>query len=447
MPEKALKPKPETAATPPDARRQALEVLLAILVKRQPLDEAWAAQQQGIDRMERRDQSFCRLLVLTTLRNKGFIDKTLDGYLPERTKLPERVQMSLRLGFTQLCFLQTPAHAAISTCLDLLEKEKKHIRGVVNAVLRRISIEVKDVGRAEDHWQENIPGWLQDSWEAAYGMEAMQAIAAASLKEPRMDITVADNSNKWVTALAAAPLPNGSLRLAYGADITQLEGYKEGRWWVQDAAAALPVRLAGDVKGKTVYDLCAAPGGKTAQFAFSGATVIAIDRSKARLMRFKENMLRLGLDINVIQSDAAAFLPEQKADIVLLDAPCSATGTLRRHPDLMHVKAQEDVSRLAAVQLQLLRHAARLVKDNGLLIYATCSLQAEEGPEVIKAFLDENGKDWQRQPVQPSELGENPADFTPLISAEGDLRTWPCHWGAVGGMDGFYAARLKRIGS
>lgn len=445
-----MPPNLKSQKTPPaTARGLALGMLLAILHKKQPLDEVWESQAQALANLEKRDQSFCRLLLLTVLRNKGFIEAQLDAFLGARAKLPIQVQLVMLLGVAQLLFLKTPAHAAISTSLELLARERKDLKGVANAVLRKIAGLNTDDSKPEENALQNIPHWLQQSWREAYGDETAKAICAASLQEPALDISVknntADGINNWAQQLKATLLPNGSLRLPHGTDVTQLPGFQEGEWWVQDAASALPVKCLGNVEGKRVFDLCAAPGGKTAQLVAAGAHVIALDRSKKRLQRLAENMRRLHMNVETQCGEALTFTSKEMADAVLLDAPCSATGTLRRHPDLMHVKTADDVTRLAKAQGELLRHAATLVKPGGLLLYAVCSLQPQEGPQLINAFLEEASGQWQRQPLNVAEWGTDAPSFAPFITPEGDLRTLPNHWRDHGGMDGFFAARLKKV--
>jgi 16S rRNA (cytosine967-C5)-methyltransferase len=235
--------------------------------------------------------------------------------------------------------------------------------------------------------------------------------------------------------------PTGSLRRHAGGLVTDLAGYADGAWWIQDAAAALPARLLGDVRGKHVIDLCAAPGGKTAQLAAAGARVAAVEQSKPRLDRLRENLARLKLAAELVAADAAAWRPDAPADAVLLDAPCSATGTIRRHPDLPWRKSAKDVPALAAAQQRLLANAAAMVKPGGRLVYAVCSLQPEEGPAAVARFLDRNTH-FALEPVARNEIAGG-ADF---VSPDGTLRTLPCHWIERGGIDGFYIARLRARG-
>jgi 16S rRNA (cytosine967-C5)-methyltransferase len=387
-----------------------------------------------------RDRGFARLLVATTLRRLGQIDRIVDGCLDK--PLPRRaaaVRQLLRLGICQLLFLGTPPHAAVDTTVDLMTARggEAGFKGLINAILRRVD-------RERAAWLEadpslNTPAWLWESWVAAYGVERARAIAAAHLREPPLDLTPKSDAAAWRDRLSATLLPTGTLRLPLDGPIESLPGFAEGAWWVQDAAAALPARLLGDVAGKRVVDLCAAPGGKTAQLAAAGADVIAVDRSSPRLQRLRANLTRLHLLATTAVADATAWRPEPAADAVLLDAPCSATGTIRRHPDVPWLKRPTDVAKLVALQARLLQAAVAMIRPGGLIVFCTCSLQPEEGPAQIAALL-RDGPPVERLPIRPSEVG----GLDSLIDSNGDLRTLPCHLSEQGGIDGFYAARLRR---
>jgi 16S rRNA (cytosine967-C5)-methyltransferase len=275
---------------------------------------------------------------------------------------------------------------------------------------------------------------------AAYGEATARRIAEAQLAEPPLDLTVQNDPDGWAEKLDATRLPSGTLRLT-GArgDVRKLPGYDEGAWWVQDAAAALPARLLGDVEGQRVFDLCAAPGGKTAQLAAAGAYVMAIDRSEARLRQLEGNLSRLSLAAATVAAEIQDWTPPDTPGKILLDAPCTATGTLRRHPDIAYLKRPEDASAMAELQAALLVAAADMLAPGGTLVYAVCSLEPEEGVERVAALL-QSRNDFERAPVTADKLGV-PAD---AVTADGDLRTLPCHWAEQGGMDGFYAARLRK---
>lgn len=431
----------------PNPRRIAVTILNAVLRQDTPLDEALNAHPD-IARLASRDRAFLRLLAATVLRRQGQIDALIQHCLerPLKAKFAEAEDL-LRLGIAQLLFLDTPPHAAVSTTLALATTPRTAgQKGLINAILRRLDREGRDLVAAQDAARLNTPDWLWRSWKEAYGKETARKIAEASLREPPLDLTLKSKGKDWLqrmhdAELKARLLPGGSLRIEQAGDVRRLPGYERGKWWVQDAAAALPARLLGDVEGLKVIDLCAAPGGKTAQLAAAGAKVTAVDRSAGRLRRLSENLERLNLSVEVVAANATRWQPKKPVDAVLLDAPCSATGTLRRHPDIARLRTTEDVSAVAELQDSLLEAATEMVKPGGLLVYATCSLQPEEGPERIAALLKRRG-DLERVPLRAEELGEGLED---CITTDGDLRSLPCFLSDLGGMDGFYGCRLRRL--
>jgi 16S rRNA (cytosine967-C5)-methyltransferase len=425
------------------ARQVALDLVGAVLRRRRPLDEA-IEDHPAMAELSARDRAFARLLVTTVLRRLGQIDALISQCLS--TPLAARaavVHDILRLGIAQLLFLRTPPHAAVATSVDLA-----HVRGflshkgLVNAVLRRLSLEGPGRLEGQDAARLNTPDWLWQSWSRAYGEERARAIAGAHLREAPLDLTLRIEDGAWCERLQAVQLPTGSLRRAGGGAVNALPGYAEGAWWIQDAAAALPVRLFDGVAGREVVDLCAAPGGKTAQLAKAGARVTAIDRSTRRLERLVGNLRRLDLGVSAMVADGLTWRPEQPVDAVLLDAPCTATGAIRRHPDVLHLKHPEDVARLALVQENLLRAALDMLRPGGTLVYCTCSLEPEEGPLQIEALL-RSGAPVEHRPIAPVEIGAA-ADW---VTPQGDLRTLPCHLAEYDGLDGFYAARLVKLAS
>jgi len=414
-------------------------VLDDVLARNAPLDESLAARVSGA--LEARDRAFARNLAATTLRRLGQIDDLVAAYVAR--PLPAAAHTArniLRLGATQLVFLETPAHAAVNETVALAAgRGAERYRGLVNAVLRRLAAEGKARAAAQDAARLNTPDWLWKSWSAAYGEGTARRIAEAHLAEPPLDFSLRGDTAAWAARLDAEILPTGSLRRRTGGLVSELPGYADGAWWIQDAAAALPARLLGDVAGQRIVDLCAAPGGKTAQLAAAGAKVVAVEQSKPRLVRLRENLARLKLDAELVAADAATWKPQTLANAVLLDAPCSATGTIRRNPDLPWRKAAKVLPALVAAQDRLLANAANMVKSGGRLVYAVCSLQPEEGPAVIARFL-KSPAPFILEPVAPSEI-PGAAEF---IAGDGTLRTLPCHWADKGGLDGFYIARLRR---
>jgi len=425
------------------ARQVALDLIGAVLRRKRPLDDA-IDDNSDMPELSVRDRAFARLLVATVLRRLGQIDALIADCL--NTPLPPRafiVHDVLRLGIAQLLFLRTPPHAAVATSVDIAGARGfiSH-KGLVNAVLRRLSVEGADRVERQDAPRLNTPDWLWRSWNRAYGEDTARAIATAHLREAPLDVTLRDNHDaEWCEKLQATKLPTGTLRRAAGGSVMSLPGYAEGAWWIQDAAAAMPVTLFGDVAGCRVVDLCAAPGGKTAQLLKAGARVTAIDRSVRRLDRLVGNLERLSLSAEAVAADALTWRPEEPVDAVLLDAPCTATGAIRRHPDVPHLKNPDDVARLSVVQENLLRAAVEMLRPGGTLVYCTCSLEPEEGPERVASLL-RSGLPVERKPLDPTESAA-PAEW---IDERGDLRTLPCHLTEYDGVDGFFGARLVKLG-
>ena len=391
--------------------------------------------------MEPRDAGFARAIATETLRRLGQLQALLHAFVP---KMPPQHRSGptleiLLAGACELLFLKVAAHAAINAANELAAADSKavHFKALINAVLRRVSRDGNAVIITQDAAQLNTPDWLWARWCETYGEETARKIAVAHLGMPPLDIGVKANAS---TVPEGEQLPGGMVRLSEPGRIEELPGYADGTWWVQDFAASLPVRLLGDVAGKTVIDLCAAPGGKCAQLAASGAKVIAIERDPTRLQRLRENMARLRLNAELVEADVRDFTPRERAPFVLLDAPCSATGTIRRHPDLPWIKNAADVNTCADAAAELLDAAADMVADNGVLVFAVCSLEPEEGPEQVESFLARR-PDFRREPISPGEI----FGMADLIR-DGDLRSLPCHLREQGGMDGFYAARLRRCG-
>jgi len=419
----------------------ALGLLRTVLRRRQPLDQALEADP-ALARLEGRDRAFARLLVATTLRRLGQIDAVIAACLNQPEPLKAEVQDLLRLGVAQLGFLGTPAHAAVDTTVALTTTPgTRPFRGLINAVLRRAAREAPVLIAGQDAGRLNTPDWLWLAWRQAWGMPRTRALVEAHLEEAPLDLSLKSDPAHWAPLLGGTVLANGTVRRPAGGAVTELPGFAEGAWWVQDAAAALPVRLLGDVRGHKVADLCAAPGGKTAQLVAAGAEVVALDRSAARLTQLRATLARLGFSASVIEADAGQWRPEQPLDAVLLDAPCSATGTIRRHPDLPRLKGPGDVAKLAILQARLLAHALTLVRPGGLVVYCVCSLQPEEGEHQIAALLAQAGGAVVREPVNPAEVG----GWASLINPEGDLRSLPGDLADQGGLDGFYAARLRQL--
>lgn len=437
------------------ARRGAVGLVTAVLRDRTPLNDCFAEGVNGAGRaaalagLDRRDRAFARQIAATTLRRLGQIDAVLGHCLAR--PLPKSAAFIvdvLRTGVAQLLFLQTPAHAAVDSSVRLAETQPGNFKGLINGVLRRIGRESDALTAAYHEPTLNAPDWLRTSWRNAYGDEVTNAIARAHLADPPLDISVKEESSRehWAEHLEASILPTGTLRRRVGGRIEDLPGFAEGAWWVQDVAAALPARvLMSSLRdtGKTrasVLDLCAAPGGKSAQLAAAGFDVTAVDISRTRLSRVRENLDRLGLDANFVAADATAFQPGRTFDGILVDAPCSTTGTLRRRPDVAHLKHPRDLDRFTKLQHRLLNAASGLLAPGGVLVFAVCSLQPEEGESQIERLLQDPKAGLSRLPLIPGDIG----GLAECLSAKGDLRTLPCHLSGEGGMDGFYAARLVK---
>ena len=420
------------------ARAAALAAIQAVFFSERPLTEALDASLARA-KLEPRDAAFTRAIVMMTLRRLGEIDHVIANFL--REPLPVRsgpAELILRIAAAELLFLDVAPHAVVNSAVALADKDHRarHFKGLINAVARRIAGEGKAMLPALDAERLNTPPWAWDNWTATLGEEAARAIAKAHSIEPPLDISVKSDARAWAAKLDAKLLPTGTLRRATGGRIEDLPGYAEGAWWIQDAAAAIPAQLLGDVKGKSVIDLCAAPGGKTAQLAAAGANVIAVDLAFERMKRVMTNLARLNLKAKVEVGDAHTWRPKEPADAVLLDAPCTATGTVRRHPDVLWRKDLSDVMAQAAVQHRLLAAAAEMVKPAGVLIYCVCSLAREEGEDIIETFLGQHPT-FTRVPVTQAE--------SEFATPAGDLRTLPSHWPELGGLDGFYAARLRKM--
>jgi 16S rRNA (cytosine967-C5)-methyltransferase len=415
------------------ARQAAFDLLTAALARKAGLEVA--LETGRFTRLEPQDRGFARALAMATLRHLGPIDRALAAAM-ERAP-PDAVRMILRLGVAQLFYLDTPTYAAVDSSVALAEADQatRGFKALVNAVLRRLSRE----GAPADEPAALAPPWLYARWRAAFGEADAAAVAAMIAAEPATDVTPRDPADApaLAEALEAEPLPGGSLRRAGRGRIEEWPGFGEGRWWVQDAAAAIPARLLDARPGEAVLDLCAAPGGKALQFAAAGAEVTALDRSAARLRRLEDALARTGLAAEIVAADAESWDDARSFDAVLLDAPCTSSGTFRRNPDVLWTLSPRDIAKLAEVQGRLLDAAAARVKPGGRLIYCVCSLEPEEGEAQVRAFLKRH-PDFATIPADPAATGAPPASLTP----EGWLRLLPHQ--LEGGMDGFFVAGLVR---
>jgi len=433
------------------ARRVAADILDGVLHKHRMLDDQLdgAGAHPGLKTLSDRDRALMRRLVATILRRLGtlghVLSRLLDRGIP--TDAP-RAQSALLIGAAQILWMDVPDHAAVDLSVRLVQSDRRAAKyaGLVNAVLRRCAREGQPLIEEVKDERLDVAPWLMERWTAHYGETVARDIATAIGHEPSLDITVKSDTEQWATRLHGETLPTGSVRTLLQGSVTMLPGFTEGQWWVQDAAAALPVQLFGDVAGKTIADLCAAPGGKTAQLAQAGARVVAVDRSSNRMARLRDNLTRLSLEAETVVADAAEWQGGANAgnfDGILIDAPCTSTGTIRRHPDIGWLRQEADIAPLAALQQRLLQRAVSLLKPGGTLVYCTCSLEPEEGEQAVAAFLAAEPS-MRRAPIDAGEV----AGLSEIVTAEGDLRTLPCHLPRdeprLGGLDGFYAARLVK---
>ena len=426
------------------ARMAAANILDAVLRSKRPLDEQLEAAD--LSELADRDRALVRHIVATTLRRLGTIrhllNEQLDRGLPKEAP---RTETALLIGATQILFLDVPDHAAVDLSVRVARADRyaAHYAKLINAVLRRLAKDGKQRLAALDAAMLDTPAWLMQRWIAAYGEPTARAIAATHTREAALDISVKSDPEGWAQKLGGRVLPTGTVRTRAHGAVPNLPGFSEGEWWVQDAAAAIPAKLLGDMRGKSVVRHCAAPGGKTAQLAAAGAKVTAVDRSEPRLKRLRENLSRLKLDAETVATDAAQWQHEP-FDAVLVDAPCSSTGTIRRHPDIPWLKSEADIAKLSALQSRLLDRAAALVKPGGALVYCTCSLEPEEGERAVAALLERN-PGLQRSPIAPAEVG----GLSEIITPDGAIRSLPCHLAdpepQMSGLDGFYAARIVRV--
>lgn len=391
------------------------------------------------------DRGFIRHLVTTTLRRLGQLDKIINHMT--KTKLGNTqmaVRHVLRLGITQLLFMDVPAYAAVDGSVKLVEtklsKKLQYLKHPVNAILRNVDRERKALLKKFGNTRLNFPKWLLNSWDIRFGNKIVKDIIAVCLEEAPLDVNLKPHldAEEWANLLNGKVVRDNIIRIEKSGKIKDLTGYNQGHWWVQDVAATLPETLLGTIKGDVLYDLCAAPGGKTAQSAARGALVTAVDMSRKRLERLNENMKRLNLKVDVVMSDILEFKPENPADFILLDAPCSSTGTIRRHPEILHIRDAKQVNEMAIMQSKMLEHVSSIMKSGSILVYSVCSMQQEEGPDQINALLEKD-RSLKRKEILREELN----DFENAILENGDVQTLP-HF-MEGGMDGFFIARLEKI--
>jgi 16S rRNA (cytosine967-C5)-methyltransferase len=429
------------------ARVAAARAIAEALTLSRSLDERFAPDLSTRGGLDERDKALARSIATVALRRLGTIRKALaqrlDKGMPKRGGM---LEWTLIVAAAQILFLNAPDHAAVDLAVKATRADPAGapFAALANAVLRTIARERDAILASSDPLDDDTPAWLAARWRAAYGEPTARAIAAAHRSEPTLDLSVKGHPAGWAERLGGIVLPTGSVRLDTHKPVAELEGYAEGEWWVQDAAAALPARLLSVRPGMRVADLCAAPGGKAAELAAAGANLTTVDRSAERLKMLAANFERLRLHSEIVVADALNF-EAPPFDAVLLDAPCAATGTIRRHPDVAWIKRPGDLAPLARLQAQLLDKATALTRPGGLLVYCACSLEPEEGEAQIAPILRRN-PDVRRLPIEPQEVG----GLAECLAPSGDLRTLPCHlWGdnpRRSGLDGFFAARLIKAG-
>lgn len=429
------------------ARLVAASLLGEILTAGHSLEDALASDvmQGRLHALEDRDRVLARSVVVVALRHLGTIRRTLAQLLDKG--MPKRsggLEWTLVVAAAQIMFMDVPDHAAVNLCVLAVRHDPKSqpFAALANAVARNLTRRTETADPAAADPFVDTPAWLAARWRQNFGAAQAAAIALAHGREAGLDVTPRAEAALWAERLGGRLLPTGSIRVPAGTAVPDLPGYAEGAWWVQDAAAAMPARLLGVAPGQRVGDLCAAPGGKTAQLVAAGGDVVAVDRSAERLKRLKGNLDRLGMEADTQVADVVG-LSTAPFDAILLDAPCSATGTIRRHPDVAWTKRASDIAALAIIQAKMIDRAFTLLNPGGTLVYCVCSLEPEEGEQQIAALLRRN-PDVERVPVTAAEVG----GLAEAITTLGDLRTLPFMSPGLdpemAGLDGFYAARLRR---
>jgi 16S rRNA (cytosine967-C5)-methyltransferase len=428
-----------------EARIAATRILAAVVDRKTSLDGMLDSEHgnPAYLPLNEADRGLVKAILQSALRHLPRIDAIIAGLLDN--PLPEGARSLhhlLVIAAAQMLYLDVPDHSAVDLAVEQANRDPRSRRfaKLVNAILRRIGREKEDLLAAVEDLP-CMPDWFMKRLAEVYGPEQALAIADSQLHPPTIDLTVKSDAAGWAERLGGQVLPTGSVRLdRFRGAITTLEGFDDGAWWVQDAAAAIPAKLFGDLNGKRVADLCAAPGGKTAQLALAGGDVVAIEQSKSRLKRLESNLARLGLPVETRCVDLLTLDGEDRFDAILLDAPCSSTGTTRRHPDVLWTKDAADIAKLAALQEKLLRHAVTLLKPGGRLVFSNCSIDPSEGEEIVDRLLSDFA-DLRLIPIDP----EVWPGLQTAITPRGEFRTTPAMLAEQGGLDGFYAAVVAKI--
>ncbi len=423
-----------------ETRKIASYILEEVIRRSNSMDvilERISRTNKNYSKLNQRDRAFCRMLATSTLRYLTQIDYALEKFLEKPLrKLPEKVKIALRLGVVQIIFLETPNYASVNMSVNLVSK---NWRSLTNAILRRITRE-KSIFLEHLNNGPKIPVWLEKRWKKNWKEEYEDIIKMHQNLKPPIDISVKSNAKYWAKELDAKLLQNDVLRIYGEGRINKLSGFQLGEWWIQDFSSQIPVRLLKVKSGENILDLCSAPGGKTVQLASLGAKVTSVDKSASRLQTLKSNLKRLKLTSELINKDILKYKFNKNWSKILLDAPCSSTGTLRRHPDIMHNKDEKEVLLFTSIQEKLLDKSWSILNQNGFLIYSTCSLEKEEGEDQIEKFLKKH-KDARIDKILESEMD----GIEESISKKGWLRILPHHYKDKGGTDGFFIARLKKV--
>ncbi|MFV0431379.1 MAG: RsmB/NOP family class I SAM-dependent RNA methyltransferase [Alphaproteobacteria bacterium] len=422
--------------TPLTARQIAYRALKKIYEQSLFIDVA-LENQRDYAKLTPQDKAFARWLVAGVVRYQKRLNEVLTNFWRREPDL--HIKIILQMGALQLLLGDNAEHAVVSETVSLCGKKDSQFRGLINAILRNIIRENIEDFNILDPIVE-YPRWILNDWSKTFGQQTAEDIARHSLSEADVDISFKMESEKVLLELTKArPLPGGGARLkGHKGRVSRLSGFKNGAFWVQDAAAQLPVKLLGDIKGKKILDLCAAPGGKSMQMVAAGANVTALDAKERRMQRLVENFERIKLEVETITEDMLDWQTDEKYDVVMLDAPCSATGTLRRHPEILRQIGKGDIEELVELQKTMLKRATSLVADDGVLVYCVCSLQSLEGIKQIEAFLSEHN-DWElidlKDKLEALKLGN--------AYHKACAYTHPALWQKIGGMDGFFVALLQ----
>lgn len=428
-----------------EARIAASRILAAVIDRKTSLDGMLDAEHgnPAFLPLNDADRSLVKAILQSALRHlpriEAIIGELLDTPLPDGARSLHHL---LLVAAAQMLYLDVPDHSAVDLAVEQANGDPRSRRfsKLVNAILRRIGREKAELLAAVDDLP-CMPDWFMARLTAVYGEQQALAIAASQLEPPTIDLTVKSDAAGWATRLGGEVLPTGSVRLErFRGSVTALEGFDEGAWWVQDAAAAIPAKLFGDLTGKRVADLCAAPGGKTAQLVLAGGDVLAVEQSRSRLKRLESNLQRLGLSVEICCANLLDLDETEAFDAILLDTPCSSTGTTRRHPDVLWTKNAADIAKLAELQEKLLRHAVTLLKPGGRLVFSNCSIDPSEGEEVVARVLAEI-PDLRLQPIDAADW----PGLEAAITDKGEFRTTPDMLREIGGLDGFYAAVIAKI--